>query len=238
MRTLRTLRAPRAPRTRTSLVLGAALAALALAAVPALAAPQPDGTTAVLTTGSAGGSAVAAGDVLVAPLAPGASATFFSSSSGSSGFTCNVSQFTATVTDNPAAPGSATEQLTGQSFDQCSSNVTGVTGVESLSVDNLPYAVSVGDSAGDPAAISAGSGGPVQATAVVDSWFGTITCTYQLSGGFTGNADNTAQTLSFSNEHFTVSSGSSLCPSDGYFSAVYGPVADTSQAGSPAVYVN
>ncbi|MFD0351099.1 hypothetical protein ACFQ0M_43885 [Kitasatospora aburaviensis] len=73
---------------------------------------------------------------------------------------------------------------------------------------------------------------------MLNSWFGTITCTYQLSGAFTGNADNAAHSLAFRNEHFAKSGGSVLCPGDGYFSATYGPVTDTSQPGSPAVFVN
>ncbi|GAA3011044.1 hypothetical protein GCM10020229_23250 [Kitasatospora albolonga] len=86
--------------------------------------------------------------------------------------------------------------------------------------------------------MAGGSAGPIQATAVLNSWFGTLTCTYQLSGAFTGSADNTAHSLSFRNEYFVKSGGSGLCPGEGYFSASYGPVADSSQAGSPVVTVN
>lgn len=38
--------------------------------------------------------------------------------------------------------------------------------------------------------------------------------------------------------HFAESGGSGLCPADGYFSASYGPVTDTTQPGGPAVYFN
>lgn len=224
-------------RARTHLALAAAAATLAVGALPA-SATSSVASTPVLTTGGAGGPAVAVGDVLAAPLAAGTRATFYSTATGSTGVTCAVSQFTARVTDNPAAPGTATESLTGQTFGSCTSNVTGVTSVRSLAVGNLPYTVSVSDAAGLPVTMAGGSAGPIQATAVLNSWFGTLTCTYQLSGAFTGSADNAAHTLAFRNEYFVKSGGSSLCPGEGYFSATYGPVTDTSQPGSPVVHVN
>ncbi|MEU9130628.1 Tat pathway signal sequence domain protein [Kitasatospora sp. NPDC048540] len=211
--------------------------ALALGAVPASATPLPADTP-VLTTGSAGGTAVSAGDVLAAPLAAGTRATFYSSATSATGVTCTASQLSAGVLSNPVAPGTATESLTGLTFGSCTSNVTGVTSVRSLTVGNLSYQVAVNDSPGLPVTVTGGSTGAIQATAVLNSWFGPITCTYQLSGAFTGNADNASHGLAFSNEHFAKSGGSVLCPADGYFSAAYGPVADTTQPGSPVVYVN
>ncbi|MFI6848952.1 Tat pathway signal sequence domain protein [Kitasatospora sp. NBC_00085] len=210
---------------------------LALGAVPASATPELAATP-VLTAGSAGGTAVAAGDVLAAPLAASTRATFYSTATSTTGVTCAASQLSATVLGNPAAPGTATESLAGLTFGSCTSNVTGVTSVRSLTVGNLPHGIAVDDGPGLPVTLTAGAAGPIQATAVLNTWFGTITCTYQLSGAFTGNADNTAHSLGFRNEHFAKSGGSGLCPADGYFSAAYGPVTDTTQPGSPAVYVN
>ncbi|MER7671381.1 Tat pathway signal sequence domain protein [Kitasatospora sp. NPDC096128] len=223
---------------RTAPLALAALAALALAvAAPASAAPA-DGAGPVLTTGSTGGAAVAAGDTLAAPLAANGTATFYSTATSTTGVTCAASQLSATVLTNPAAPGTATESMTGLTFDSCTANVTGVTSVQSLTVDTLPYNLSIDDGAGLPVTLTGGSTGQIQATAVLNSWFGTITCTYQLSGAFTGTADNGGQSLTFTNEHFAKSGGSGLCPGDGYFSASYGPVTDTGQSGAPAVYVN
>ncbi|MFJ4183668.1 Tat pathway signal sequence domain protein [Kitasatospora sp. NPDC089509] len=220
---------------RTAPAALAALAALALvAAAPASAAPT-DATGPVLT---AGGAAVAVGDALAAPLTAGASATFYSTATSTTGVTCATSQLNSTVLTNPTAPGTATESLTGLTFDSCTANVTGVTSVQSLSVDTLPYGLTVDDGAGLPVTLTGGSAGQIQATAVLNSWFGTITCTYQLSGAFTGTADNGGNSLTFGNEHFAKSGGDGLCPADGYFSAAYGPVTDTGQAGSPAVTVN
>lgn len=226
---------------RRHLAATAAVAAVVLGAVPASAAQEPEQITdaaAVLTTDSAGTTAVAVGDALVAPLVANTSATFYSTATSTTGVTCATSQLSATVLTNPAAPGTATESFTGLTFDSCTANVTGVTNVESLTVGNLPFTLSVDDGAGLPLTLAGGAAGPIQASAVLDTWFGTITCTYQLSGAFTGNADNGAHSLTFTNEHFAKSDGSSLCPGDGYFSATFGPVTDTTAAGSPAVTVN
>ncbi|MGW2254294.1 Tat pathway signal sequence domain protein [Kitasatospora sp. NPDC001660] len=224
-------------RLRRHLAATTAVAAVVLGAAPASAIHVPD-AAAVLTTDSAGTTAVAAGDALAAPLAANTSATFYSTATSTTGVTCATSQLSATVLTNPGAPGTATESLTGLTFDSCTSNVTGVTNVESLTVGNLPFTLSVDDGAGLPLTLTAGTAGPIQASAVLDTWFGTITCTYQLSGAFTGNADNGAHGLTFTNEHFAKSDGSSLCPGDGYFSATFGPVTDTTAPGSPTVYVN
>ncbi len=225
-------------RIRTCLALAAAAATLAVGAAPVSAAPTATAALPVLTTGDAAGPAVAAGDVLVAPLAAGTKATFYSAATGSTGVTCGVSPFTAKALTNPDAPGTATASLTGLTFGSCTANVTGVTSVKSLTVGNLAYNLAIGDGAGHPVVLTAGAAGPIQASAVLNSWFGTLTCTYQLSGAFTGTSDNATHTLTFRNEHFVKSGGSSLCPGEGYFSASYGPLTDSGRAGSPVVHVN
>ncbi|MFF3488312.1 Tat pathway signal sequence domain protein [Streptomyces sp. NPDC002701] len=220
-------------RTRTSLALAAAVTALTLSAAgPASAA---DGT--VLTTGGPGGTAVAAGDVLSASLAAGTNATLYSSSTGTSGVSCSSSAFVAEVVDNPAAPGTATESVTSHTFDSagCTSNVAGVLGVTRITVDNLPYTATV--TSGGALTITPAAGSTIQTTVVLRTLLGSITCVYRAPG-MTGTADNTDNSISFSNQQFTKFSGSSLCFSNGYFSAKYAPVTDTSQAGGPAVFVN
>jgi hypothetical protein len=191
----------------------------------------------VLTFGSAGGTAVPVNDVLTAGLSS-PSATFFSAANGNSGITCTTSSFSATVTGNPAAPGTATESLTAQSFSNCTTNVSGATGVRSITINNLPYNASVSDAAGGPVTISGtSSSSRLQATAVINTIIGSITCVFQASS-IAGSASNTGNTLQFSNQQFTKSSGPGQCPSSSFFSATYGPVVDSSQAGSPAVFVN
>jgi hypothetical protein len=217
--------------TRTAAVAAGVAAALGLAIS---LSPGASAAGNVLTTGSAGGTAVAVGDTLSASLASGAKVTFYSSATGTSGVTCTTSSFTAKATSNPAAPGTAGESLTAQTFSNCTSNVTGVTSVQSVTVDSLPYTVTASDSSGDPVVISAS---PVQTTVKLGTILGTITCVYQASS-LSGASSNTGNTITFSAQKFTKSSGTSLCFSTGYFSAKYGPVLDTSQSGSPAVFVN
>lgn len=118
-------------------------------------------------------------------------------------------------------------------------NIPGVTGVTSVTVNNLSYTNSVGDGSGNPVTLSPGSAGPIQTTIKLRTLLGSVTCTYQANPtSLSGTTDNTAQTISFSNQSFGLSSGPGTCFAAGYFTAAYGPVQDTSQSGSPSVYVN
>lgn len=216
--------------------IGATLAATALlagliGAAPAVASPSSSLASSVLTYGSVGGSAVTVGDVVKASLASGTSATFYSSTTGTTGVKCAASTFSATVLTNPTAPGTATESLTAQTFTSCTSNVFGTTGVQSVTVNNLPYATSV-TSAG-VVTIS----GSIQSTVVLNTLLGPTTCVYRTTS-LTGTAVNGTNSITFTNQVLTKSSGPSTCFGTAYFSARYSPVLDTSKTGSPAVYVN
>ncbi len=228
---------PRSALSRSASVATAVTAAVtaALLATGASApAPAPAAAVPVLTHGSAGGSAVAVGDVVSASLVTGTKATFYSSATGTTGVSCSTSSFSGTVTSNPTAPGTATGSVTSHTLGNCTSNVSGTTSVQSITIENLPYSMSVGDSAGNPVVIS---GSPMQITARLNSWIGPITCVYRATS-MSGSANNQGNTISFSNQQFTRSSGPSSCFSPGYFSATYGPVRDMSQSGNPAVFVN
>ncbi|GAA1007780.1 hypothetical protein STXM2123_3512 [Streptomyces sp. F-3] len=216
-------------RKRSFLTLAAAAAALTLPAV----APASAASGAVLTTGGVGGTPVAVGEVLTAQLASGTAATFYSSATGTSGVSCTASTFTATVTDNPAAPGTATESVTAHTFDSssCSSSVVGVLGINAITIDNLPYTATV-DSAGT-LTVTPPAGSSIQTTVSLRTLLGTVTCVYRASS-LTGKADNTDNSIAFTNQQFTKVSGSSLCFNNGYFTAKYAPV---TASGSP-VYVN
>ncbi|GAA2381378.1 Tat pathway signal sequence domain protein [Streptomyces coeruleofuscus] len=212
-------------RTRTLLTLTAAVAALGLTA-PASAADTP-----VLTT--ADGAAVAVGDVLDASLASGTAATFYSSATGTSGISCTSSAFAATVNDNPAAPGTATESLTSHSFDTsgCTANVVGVLGVSGITVDNLPYTTSV--SSDGTVSVTPGAGSAIQSTVRLRTLLGTINCVYRAPS-LTGKSSNADNSISFTNQQFTKASGSSLCFANAFFTAKYSPVTK----GGVAVNVN
>ncbi|NKQ26177.1 Tat pathway signal sequence domain protein [Streptomyces galbus] len=205
-------------RARSFLAVAGTVAALSIPAItPASAAGN------VLTTGSAGGTAVAVGDVVTAPLASGTSATLYSSATGPSGVVCATSQFTAAINTTPAAPGTATESVTAHTFSNCTSNVTGVLGVNSITVNNLPYQSTVASNG--PVTVPAASGSTIQPPVVLRTRLGPVTGVSRVPGltGTAGNADNS---ITFSNQQFTKVSGSSLCFANGYFTAKYAPVTD------------
>ncbi|MFJ6081324.1 Tat pathway signal sequence domain protein [Streptomyces sp. NPDC092369] len=217
-------------RTRTLITLVGAVAALS---IPAAVVPASAADTPVLTTGSLGGTPVAVGDVLTAPLASGTTATLYSSATGTSGIKCTSSQLTATVTDNPTAPGTATESATAQTFatSSCTSNVLGVLGVSSITVDNLPYNTTVASDG--TLTVTPAAGSTIQTTVKLTTLLGSITCVYQAPS-LTGTTSNADASIAFANQAFTKTSGSSLCFSAGYFTAKYAPVTSN----GATVYVN
>jgi hypothetical protein len=220
---------------RKQLYFAVAAAGAMLSALAAL--PVAADTTDVLTYGSLAGTNVAAGDVVTSALASGTTASFYSSATGTSGVTCSTSSFSGTVLTNPAAPGTATESVTDQEFSDCSSNVLGVLGVTSVTVANLPFSAVVDDSS-DTITITGTDSAPVETTVVLSTLLGSATCTYEADGDtVTGAVSNTDNSITFTDQQFDLESGSSLCFSNGYFSASYAPVQD-STASSAAVYVN
>lgn len=227
-------------RTRTHLTIAAAFSALALAGavVPAAAATSHPhaAATQVLTVGGLVSPPAAVGDSLSAPLASGTGATFWSTPGGTTGITCKSSTFSAKVLTNPVAPGTATETVTGQTFGNCTANVVGVTAVTSITVNNLPFTAAVSDSSGFPVTVSAGTTGPIQTTVVLATLLGPATCIYK-GGPLMGNALNADNSINFSAQHFTKSSGPGTCFTDAYWSAKYAPVTDVTQGGGK-VFVN
>lgn len=219
------------------LVLAACAALLAAApALPAAAGDPSVSAGAVLTYGSSAGPDVGVGDALSASLKAGTTARFTSTAGGSTGATCTASSFSATVTSNPAAPGTATESLTNQTFGSCTENISGVLSVQSITVDNLPYNASVSSSTG--VVTVTGSSAAIQTTVVLNTLLGRITCRYQANGGaITGDTSDVDNSITFSDEQFNKTSGPSLCFNNGFFSAIYAPVVDNTQGGA-AVFVN
>jgi hypothetical protein len=211
-------------RIRSLVAAAGTVAALSLtAAVPASAADP-----AVLTTANGD---VAVGDVVQASLATGTNATFYSSATGTSGVSCTSSSFSATVTSNPTAPGTATESLTAQTFTNCTSNVLGVLGVTSITVNNLPYTAAV--SSDDTVTVTAAAGSKIRTTVVLRTLLGSVSCVYE-GASLAGTADDADNSIAFVNQQFTKVSGSSLCFANAFFSAKYAPVT----SGGAAVVVN
>lgn len=203
-----------------------------LAAVLPLSAASA-ATVHVLTYGAAGatGKTVTIGSVIRAPLKFGTEATFFSPGT-TTGVTCDKATVKNTVTANPLKPGVARESLTAQSFSECTTNIPGTTSVQAVKALNLPYTVTISDAAGFPVTVF----NPTTRI-TLNSVIGTISCTYKAPS-LKGNASNTGSVQKFVNQLFTLSSGSSACPTQGSFSATFGPYRDISVANSPRVFVN
>lgn len=215
-------------RTR-SILAAAAAAATVLAVVPLTAASAA--TSDVLTTTKVGGPNVTVGDTVTAGLKTGTKATFFSPGT-TTGVTCTSAATTNKVTANPAKPGTAGESLTAQTFTKCTTNISGATSVKSVKALKLPYKATVSDASGFPVTVST-----LSTQITLGTVIGNVTCTFKAAT-LKGKASNTGSTETFTNQKFTLSSGSSACPTAGNFSATFGPEKDTSMSGSPAVFVN
>ena len=193
----------------------------ALLTTVAMASPAAAATN-VLTYGSVTGPAVAVNDILTSNLKAPTLATFYSTATGTTGVKCSASSFSAKVKTNPNSIGTATLDLTSQTFGNCTTNVFGTTGVQSLTVNNLPFCVSI-TSAG--VVTIAPCAGTIQTTVKINTLLGPITCVYQsTSGSLIGQASNVDNSLKFTNQQFTKISGPSTCLGTAYFSATYAPV--------------
>jgi hypothetical protein len=216
-----------------------AAAALITAAVGLMfASPANAAGSDVLTTGSVGGNNVAVGNVASSGLKASTNAVF---ATGSSNVSCATSNFSGSILTNPAAGGVATESLTAQTFTSCTPHITGVTKVNSITVNNLPYTAAV-DGTAKTIKLTPGSAGPIQATVSLQSILGAVTCVYTANNASNANevdgtTSNTDNSINFSSAGFKKSSGSGLCPSTASLTASYAPVGDTSVTGSPAVFV-
>lgn len=201
--------------------------------------PEPVPTVSVLTSGSLGGANIAVGAVLTAAVAAGTTSDFATSSGGSTGIKCAESSFTATVLDNPVAPGVATESTTAQTFGSCTANILGVTRVQSVVVNNTPFATTVESGTGK-VTVSGTEAAPIQTTLRLGTILGSVTCVYRADGGaITGVSSNEDNSITFTDQQFNKASGPITCPANGYFTAKYSPVLDTTVPEAPAtVFTN
>jgi len=191
-------------------------------AIDPIFASFTEGTT-VLTTGSVGGTNVAVGDLLTSPVAGGPD--------------CTSASAQASTDFDPAVPGTATLQLTSLTFNSCTIDMGSAVGTlpASVAVNNLPYAMSIGDGSGDPATV-----GPMSLTISMNG--GSSTCSYASLASVTGSYDNTTSSIVFSGSSLGFSGGTGPlapnCPSSPLSFPTFTSVADSSQPGSPAVFVN
>ncbi|MFJ4677376.1 Tat pathway signal sequence domain protein [Kitasatospora sp. NPDC088783] len=219
-------------RNRLSAGIAALTAAGALLLLPAVPAGAVSSTPVLTIAGTS--TAVGVGDTLAANLVSGTFATMYNPGT-TTGVKCSTSTIGGSVAVNPLATGSATASgpVGTLTFAGCTSNVVGVTGVNSLTMSNLPYTLSISDSAGLPVSLT----GTIQAAVNLKTLAGNALCTYSsTSGSLNGNATNTPPKITMTNQPFTKLSGPSICFASINFSAAYGPVTDTTLGGT--VFVN
>jgi hypothetical protein len=181
-------------------------AALAAAGATLLAAPA--------LPAAASGSPV--GTVLTFTLAPGTKAVFSTTSGGSTGITCTSMTVSGTITVNPDSAGNEDGTVNSVTLSGCTSNITGVTKVNSITANNLPWDFTVTPAGAVTVTAGSGSAGPLQGTISLQSVLGLVNCAYtapSLAGTITSGE------LSLTNQEFTLKSGSAICPKNGFFSA-------------------
>ena len=210
---------------RKYLYLAMAAASAAILAAPVAADASTATSHGVLTIGKVGGTAVKTKAVLKASLARGTSAVF--STGGDGNLVCKSSSFSAKVTKNPKAKGTATESLT-ISFSNCKFSLGSKV---VLKVRHLPYMVSVSGSGDHPVSVT-GTKKSESVSIVVPS-----SCAYKINT-LKGSASNKGSTITFTKQNFTYRGPSATCPSVLSLSAKYGPVEDSSVKHNPRVFLN
>ncbi|MFJ5924734.1 Tat pathway signal sequence domain protein [Kitasatospora sp. NPDC092948] len=218
---------------RNRLFAGAA----ALAAATALIALP--GSASASVAGPVLGPNVNVNDSLSADLVSGTLATMYNPGT-TTGVKCTASHIGGSVAVNPTVAAGGTATASGPvnvlTFSGCTSNVVGVTGVASLTMDNLPYTLSISDATGFPVTLAPAAGSQIHATAVLNTLAGTATCTFQSSAAtLSGNATNTPPQINLVNQPLTKLTGPSICFSAINFTASYGPVTDTTTGVTVAV---
>ncbi|GAA4588231.1 hypothetical protein BJY16_008492 [Actinoplanes octamycinicus] len=188
----------------------------------------------VLTTDSLAGPAVAVGDTIGAGIVPGSQAVFATAPAGPNGMKCGTSSFSAAVNDNPAAPGAAALGSTLAVSGCTVTGVPGVTGVNSVTINNQPYATTVASDG--TVTVTGTDAAPISATLNLKSLLGSVTCNFVANGNtITAVADNTDNSITFTDQQFDKTSGPAACVANGYFTAKYTPVVTATGA---LVFVN
>ncbi len=199
-----------------------------------LTAPALADDATVLTTDTLAGPAVAVGDTISAGIPSGSQAVFATAPGGANGMKCAASSFSAVVNDNPAAPGAAALGST-LGVSSCTiTGVPGVTGVNSVTINNQPYATTVASDG--TVTVTGTDAAPISATLNLKTLLGSVTCVFVANGNaIAAVADNTDNSITFTDQQFNKSTGPAACVANGYFSAKYTPVVTSASA---PVFVN
>jgi hypothetical protein len=216
-------------------------AGAALAAGTHSAAAKP-----VLRVGKASGAAVKKGAKLSAGLAKGQKVNL---AIGSFAATCTKSSFAAKVVKNPASAGKATISVTSETLGGCS--LTGIpkstASLSSITAVDLPYNGSI-TTKNKLTVSGTKKSRPIGFAAHVVALGTPIVCVFTAASN-SGKTANKANSITFTKQTLTLNktqtpSGSlGLCeavgkaPYTSVFSAVFGPVRDTSVKHHPKVFV-
>jgi hypothetical protein len=225
---------------RKSVYLAMAAGA-ALLVVPASAAfaTSTHAPTSVLTIKKVGGPAVKRGAILTSSLVKGTKVSFTIGTVASA--SCSASSFTSVVLTNPSAPGTAILSVRKETLAGCKliKAPAGLT-LKSITPINLPY-VSTINSKRKVTVSEVSATKPLGFSSKLKLGTLSLTCVYTAKS-VKGTASNSTTTVAFSNQKFTLdakkSSADCAVAKSSVFSAVFGPVRDTSVKGSPKVYVN
>ncbi len=155
---------------------------------------------------------------LTASLVSGTQADFATTSGGSTGVTCSASAIRVTVSGSGAAAPSVS--VTSLTFSACTSTITGVTGVNSVTATALPWSGS--PAAGGQVTLT-GSGGSTGITLALQTALGSITCAYQAASVTATGTFSPGGGITFTTQQLSLSAGPAACPRTIFYSAQYGP---------------
>jgi hypothetical protein len=180
-----------------------------------------DGTT-VLTTGSLKGANIGFGDQFSAGV--------------SGGPTCGASSSEAVVQRNPTAPGTAALRLESLTYSACTIFMGAAVGTleATVTANDLPYSMSVGDGSSDPATL-----GPMSLTIAVNG--DTSSCTYTSATPLKGSFDDSTSSITFSGSLALSGAIGPLaagCPTSPLSAPKFTSIADEGKTPPPRVYVN
>src|SRR5580698_6105182 len=210
------------------MLLGAPAGA-ALAASAHAAANKP-----VLRVGKTTGAPVKKGAKLSASLAKGQKVNL---SIGSFAATCSKSSFSAKVVKNPTSKGTASLSVTNETLSGCSlpASLKGLATLKSITSINTPYVGTI-TSKGKVTIGESKKSKPIGFKAVINVGGTNHSCVFTAASN-TGKTSNKGNTVSFSKQKLTLNttltpsgdlSTCKLAGTSSSFSAVYGPVRDTS----------
>lgn len=202
----------------------------ALAASAHTAANKP-----VLLVGSSKGKAVKNKAKIGASLAGGQKVNL---SIGTFKASCKTSSFAAKVVKNPASKGKATISITSEKVGGCS--IPGIS-FKSLTAINLPYN-GVITSKGALSVTPTSKSKPLGFSAKISADGFNLTCVFTSTGN-KGKTSNKASSVTFKSQKFTLDTAASsgLCTAakatTADYSAIFGPVRDSSVKHHPKVFV-